>query len=370
MSLVAHCNRCGHQEVVPAVLAGQDVGCRRCRSTLTLPDGVVQRARTVAEVARLVGHRASISGAVFTPDGRFVVSCSQGELDSAQAQPGPVAGSDYSIRVWEVNTRREVRRMTDHTAAVTGVAVSPDGRYILSGSEDRTVRLWDFGSGRELRRYEGHAEAVSCVGFSPRGRYAVSGGYDRTVRVWEVGADRPWDMTRGRQLRCYEIDQLPGRWGGTPHAARFSPDGRQIVAGCADSALRLWDAKTGHLVRLCQGHTERVYGVAYPATGDHILSGSYDGTMRLWDLATGREQLRLWVGRSITDVALSPDARFAFCSSLEGSAEMWSVQEGRLLCRLGPRGSWSVDRSADGRLVLSAGADLTIRLYDISSATD
>ncbi|MCS7159433.1 MAG: WD40 repeat domain-containing protein, partial [Gemmatales bacterium] len=71
------------------------------------------------------------------------------------------------------------------------VAVTPDGRYVVSGSGDNTVRLWDLSSGQAVQRFTGHTESVLSVAVSPDGRYVVSGSDDKTVRVWYIG-----DLTR------------------------------------------------------------------------------------------------------------------------------------------------------------------------------
>jgi WD40 repeat protein len=79
-----------------------------------------------------------------------------------------------------------VRRFTGHEDWVNSVAVTPDGKYVVSGSNDRTVRLWDRATGQEVRRFTGHEGRIISVAVTPDGRYVVSGSTDETHRVWYI----------------------------------------------------------------------------------------------------------------------------------------------------------------------------------------
>jgi WD40 repeat protein len=68
------------------------------------------------------------------------------------------------------------------------VAISPDGRRVVSGSNDQTVKVWDAASGRDELTVTGHADAVTGVAFGGDGRKVVSGSRDGTVRVWDLPA--------------------------------------------------------------------------------------------------------------------------------------------------------------------------------------
>jgi WD40 repeat protein len=110
---------------------------------------------------------------------------------------------DRTARVWETDTGRLVAELP-HPAPVDGVAFSPDGRFLVTGSGDAAT-IWDLAAQRPLVELLGHSGAVGPVDFSPDGSSIVSGGVDRTVRIWrcEVCApiDQLLDLARERALR-------------------------------------------------------------------------------------------------------------------------------------------------------------------------
>ena len=115
-----------------------------------------------------------------------------------------------------------------HSGGVNSVAFSPDGRQVLSGSDDQTVKLWDAQTGLELLSLLGHGQRVLCVAFSSDGRRLASGGEDRTVRLWDAASGRP----------VHTIEAVNA----DPPVVRFSPDGRVLASAGSDEVIRLWDA--------------------------------------------------------------------------------------------------------------------------------
>ena len=109
----------------------------------------------------------SITNVVFTSDSRHVLS-----------------SGDNVIHAWEVATGKETRRFEGHAGLVPAMALSPDGKRLVTGGDDRTIRVWDVATGKELHQLKGHTDTVNCVAFAHDGRRIVSGSMDRTVRLW------------------------------------------------------------------------------------------------------------------------------------------------------------------------------------------
>ena len=106
----------------------------------------------------------------------------------------PVNGHLYeyaTLKVWDVESGRELRTLEGHSGAVSGVALSGDGRRAVSASADKTLKVWDAESGRELRTLEGHSQGVIGVTLSGDGRRAVSASWDKTLKVWDVESGVP-----------------------------------------------------------------------------------------------------------------------------------------------------------------------------------
>jgi len=160
-----------------------------------------------------------------------------------------------------------------HEQYVNAVAVSPDGKYALTGGLDHTARLWDIQTGREIRQFN-HDDQVRLVAFSPDGRYALTG--DEHIRDAGLRV-RLWDTQTGTDVREFSSPA-------PVYASSFSTDGQTLLMGCGDAAVRIWDWRTGQAVRRFVGHTAGVENVTFSPDGRYIATASDDGTARLWDV--------------------------------------------------------------------------------------
>jgi len=204
--------------------------------------------------------------------------------------------------VWDTATGQELFTLVGHQGWINGVAFSPDGTRLATGSYDGTARVWDAATGRELLTLTGHQSTVLAVTFSPDGGQLATASYDGTAKIW--------DTAPGRELLT-----LVGH-AGSVEAVATSPDGRHLVTASGDGKVKMWDAATGQelLTLPEEGYTGPPFrSVAYrpecvsppEATAERcdalLAAGTVEGTMIVWriefnpagDVISGHELLTL-----------------------------------------------------------------------------
>jgi hypothetical protein len=266
--------------------------------------------------------------------------------------------ADNTLKLWDVNSGRQIRTFKGHSHYVFSVAFSPDGRLALSGSFDQTLKLWDVNSGREIRTFKGHSHYVLSVAFSPDGRLALSGSADNTLKLWDVNSGREIRTFKGHSSLVFSV--------------AFSPDGRLALSASSDKTFKLWDVNSGREIRTFKGHSHSVRAVAFSPDGRLALSGSYDKTLKLWDVNSGR-QIYTFKGHSkyVNAVAFSPDGRLALSGSY-GTLKLWDVNSRREIRTFKGHSNWvfSVAFSPDGRLALSGSDDGSSRLWNVQTGDE
>ena len=162
--------------------------------------------------------------------------------------------------------------LVGHRGPVTSVAYSPDGRKIISGSNDRTIRVWDAEYGvAVVQILERDVISVNSVAYSPDGRHIISGSYDGTIRTW--------DAETGAAIG----NPLEGHTSSVQSVA-YSPDGRHIISGSKDGTIRVWDAETEVAVgKPLDRHLDPVMRVAPSSEEQRVASGSGDNTTHVCD---------------------------------------------------------------------------------------
>lgn len=174
----------------------------------------------------------------------------------------------FLFTVWEcmvscvciAETKSELKLVVQkgHSGFIKGLCYSPDGKHIVSGSSDKTLIIWDARTGQQIHSRTGFFMPVDAIDFSPNSnKFVITGRVAKTAEVW--------DLQSGKKLQTLQRHPVK--------AARFCPDGKQIVTGSYEDAV-IWDAQSGKEIHILKGHTDSIQAVDVSPDGKHIVTGS------------------------------------------------------------------------------------------------
>jgi len=292
------------------------------------------------EIRTLMGHSNYVYSVSFSPDGETLASGSW----------------DKIIKLWNVETGKEIRTLIGHTDSVRSVSFSPDGVTTASGSDDNTIKLWNVETGKEIRTLIGHNNYVLSVSFSPDGETLASGSWDNTIKLWNVETGK-------------EIHTLIGHsnW---VNSVSFSPDGVTLASGSDDNTIKLWNVEIGKEICTLTGHSNYVTSVSFSPDGVTLATGSYDKTIKLWNVETGKEiRTLMWHTDSVRSVSFSPDGETTASGSYDNTIKLSNVETGKEILTLSGHFNpvYSVSFSPDGVTLASGSADKTIKLWNVET---
>jgi len=195
-----------------------------------------------------------------------------------------------SLRVWNLQSGKQIGN--DWRDGGSRIALSPDGKKVVSGGPNGEMKLWDTNTSKVIAEWTGHTEFVRSVCWSRDGGRVMSGFNDGTATVWDVES--------GKTVLAIETGLR------RVLAAIYSPDMTMIATGGESKDLKefikIWDAKTGKLITNLKGHTGDVHCLAWIADGSEtqheqikntLISGSNDYSIRTWNTTTWQEHLLL-----------------------------------------------------------------------------
>ncbi len=253
---------------------------------------------TGKEIASFKSHFQRVNVVAISPDGRTLVSGSD----------------DKTIKIWDLFTGELVRTLRGHSDSIQAIAISPDGTTLASGSDDHTIRLWDLASGRLRRTLKGHTSWVRSLAISPDGTTLASGSFDKTIKIWDLN-------------QAVFIHTL-GSDAETVTDVAFSPDGLTLASASRERTIKLWNLATKQITHTLAENAETVTSIAFSPDNTTLVSGGRERTIKLWDVATGKE-IRTLVGHAdtVTSVAISPDGKTLVSGSEDNTIMIWRVSE-------------------------------------------
>jgi len=370
------------------------------RDTISLLD-----ASTGLEVRRLKAEMASEQGSLaYSPDGRYlvvtgflgeqVVDVNTGKAilrmeRNAQAESRSISfssagkllalgaeggGTPLSVRVWNLETKKQLATLKPLHDAQVNACLSADGKLLatwgssshrLSGEKkkdfNQVIQLWDVIAGKELRQFvtEGSA-SLNNVAFSPDSKQLAVTGWDSSLSIWDVAA--------GKQLRRHAARSEAGA------VLRYSPDGKRLLVGTRQGALQTWDAESGKRLDLSLGPNCLLSSITF--VGQKSLAvGRQNQAVRLWETSSGRELTpKDQHTAGITALAFTSNSKTVI--SVADTVCWWDAASGKKLRQLmlytsterDSFGRSSVCVSPDGKYLSSAWQHQDgISLYDLES---
>jgi WD40 repeat protein len=227
-----------------------------------------------------------------------------------------VTATNTALTLWRT---RHVQPLTSirlpNRHSLVKVAVSPNGRQVVAVLRFRRADVYALPSGRRLFELE-HDGFIQDAAYSPDGRFILTGGYDG-----DVGGVRLWNARTGNLVREYK--------GALLHVddVTFSRDGKLVGAASADGTARVWATETGTEMAIMIGHQNEVTSVDFNPDGTALVSGSSDGTARVWGASGGRagRLLNVLAGHRapLTAALYSPTGRVVVTGSADGTARIW-----------------------------------------------
>jgi len=246
---------------------------------------------------------------------------------------------------------KQPRIFRGHEAPPKGLAVSADGKQLLTTSDDLSVLSWVPGKDRPSRRMTLKSQPGVAVAFLPGTKQAVAidGGF---INIFDLATNEV-------------IKQMVTPDGGFQGLAA-APDGKHILTCSTDGRLRWWDITKDGPERTIDVSEKPLDSVALAADGKTAITGTRDGMLSLWDVTTGKMRKK-WAGHkgSVASVAISPDQQRAVSSGEDKLAKVWDVDLGTLLLTLTHQNGSVVAASfsVDGRMIFTA-SDTKVRSWD------
>ena len=287
---------------------------------------------------------------------------------------------DLPILLWDVNKDKLKITLVGHLvknnpiqiqsgyhlpSQIDSIAFSPNGKLLANGSLTGEIRLWNINSGRLIRKLTDQYGFIKSLSFSPDGELLASGSDDGSILVWDIETGRyePFLAERMRGISCLS----------------FSSDGKMLLGGSVNGDIHLFDVETRNTLRTFTGHIAEISHLMFSPDDSKIASIGWDGSIRLWDIESAKQLKTMSMPISghfrgyWREIWFADDGDlFAINLDYNHFIHLWNVSAGKYMQSLKGHAShlscFSI--SADGQTLASSSADGTILLWDLKSVFD
>lgn len=292
----------------------------------------------------ITAHRRSITDIDFSPDSKYLVSCS----------------FDRQVKIWHSSNLLLRKNIRAGSNWITAVAYSHDGKYIASAGHSKKVKIWNADTGRYIKTFYGHDYAIDKVKFTPDSENIASFCFrSKTMLLHNVKTGklvkRFTFKTRGMITSCafspdfsktaLGVGKHVSIWNlGTQEKIKtftkgkhmagvksivFSPDGKFIASGggstirILDGSIKIWQVSTGELIKTIKAHESDIY-LSYSPDGKYLISASTDRSIKIWVTKTWSNVKKLTANyEAFWSVKMSPDGKYLAAGSVGGYIAFW-----------------------------------------------
>ena len=303
---------------------------------------IAEAASNVLPMIDTGGHTARITGILFSADGRYLVSGSD----------------DKVVRVWDLQNGTMVRAVRGQAGLgeegkIYAIALSPDGQLLAVGgwTGGDEIRLYNFATGTIVGLLKGHKNVVLSLAFSSDSKLLISAGFDRKAIIWDVAKREPL--------------QTLGEHGASVSGAVFTADGTRAITTSFDKKLRVWRVSDGQLLAERAEHKDGIRALAISSATGMIATGGRGGEIRLWDKDATSSRLLVDQKQYVGALSFSPDGRLLLSTCAELAwfecrnlpPRVWEIASGRQVAAYAPLNDTVIASaiSADGRWAATAG---------------